>query len=80
LIPALFKRPSPSTCFRRSHDAAGGRAPVSAISQEKLMTTTVLGYNYIGGQRSARGDVTLHSLSASTGETYPVAFAQATDE
>jgi NADP-dependent aldehyde dehydrogenase len=44
------------------------------------MTATVLGHNYIGGQRSARGDVALHSLSASTGETYPVAFAQATAE
>ncbi|WOD14859.1 aldehyde dehydrogenase (NADP(+)) [Paraburkholderia kirstenboschensis] len=44
------------------------------------MTATVLGHNYIGGQRSACGDVALHSLSASTGETYPVAFAQATAE
>lgn len=44
------------------------------------MTATVLGYNYIGGQRSARGDLALYSLSASTGESYPVAFTQATDE
>lgn len=44
------------------------------------MTAKLLGHNYIGGQRSARGDVALHSLSASTGETYPVPFAQATND
>lgn len=44
------------------------------------MTATVLGHNYIAGQRSARGGLSLHSFCATTGETYPVAFAQATDE
>ncbi|PZR46965.1 aldehyde dehydrogenase (NADP(+)) [Paraburkholderia fungorum] len=43
------------------------------------MTATILGHNYIGGRRSARGDISLHSVSASTRETYPVAFSQATD-
>ncbi|MFL9901434.1 aldehyde dehydrogenase (NADP(+)) [Paraburkholderia fungorum] len=43
------------------------------------MTAPILGHNYIGGQRSARGDISLHSLSASTSEAYPVAFSQATD-
>jgi len=47
---------------------------------KKPMTATVLGHNYIGGQRSARGGLRLHSVSASTGETYPVAFAQASNE
>lgn len=43
------------------------------------MTTSILGHNYIGGQRSASGAITLHSLAAASGEAYPVAFYQATD-
>ena len=41
--------------------------------------TTLLGHNYIGGQRSAQGSTTLHSLDATTGETLPGTFYQATD-
>lgn len=37
-----------------------------------------LGHNYIGGQRSANGDVKLHSVDATTGEALPQDFYQAT--
>lgn len=40
--------------------------------------TQILGQQYIGGQRVATGQVTLKSLDATTGETYPVAFTEAT--
>ena len=40
----------------------------------------ILGHNYIGGQRSALGSVTLHSVDAETGEALPHAFIQATPE
>lgn len=36
------------------------------------------GHNYIGGHRSAEGDVLLHSIDASTGEQLPGVFYQAT--
>ncbi|MCU1717712.1 aldehyde dehydrogenase (NADP(+)) [Pseudomonas sp. 5P_3.1_Bac2] len=39
----------------------------------------LLGHNYIGGQRSAQGDIRLHSLDASTGEALPAVFIQATE-
>ena len=39
-----------------------------------------LGHNYIGGQRSANGSVTLKSVDASTGEALPQDFYQATPE
>ncbi|MCU1735043.1 MULTISPECIES: aldehyde dehydrogenase (NADP(+)) [unclassified Pseudomonas] len=41
--------------------------------------TSILGHNYIGGQRSAQGDTWLHSLDASTGEPLPHRFSQATE-
>ncbi|MCE1118831.1 MULTISPECIES: aldehyde dehydrogenase (NADP(+)) [Pseudomonas] len=41
--------------------------------------TRILGHNYIGGQRSAQGDIRLYSLDASTGEALPYAFSQATE-
>ncbi|TRX73463.1 aldehyde dehydrogenase (NADP(+)) [Pseudomonas mangiferae] len=37
----------------------------------------LLGHNYIGGTRSAAGDVHVHSLDASTGERLPYTFHQA---
>ncbi|MBE8599545.1 hypothetical protein IQN01_06860, partial [Pseudomonas sp. MAFF 301451] len=40
--------------------------------------TQFLGHNFIGGQRSANGSVTLQSVDASTGEALPQAFYQAT--
>ena len=40
----------------------------------------ILGYNYIGGQRSAAGQVIVHSVDASTGEKLPHDFYQATLE
>ena len=42
--------------------------------------TQILGHNYIGGQRSAAGDVKLHSVDATTGEQLPHDFIQATVE
>ena len=36
-----------------------------------------LGHNYIGGQRSAQGSITLKSVDASTGEALPQDFYQA---
>ncbi|MCK8681838.1 aldehyde dehydrogenase (NADP(+)) [Pseudomonas umsongensis] len=41
--------------------------------------TQILGHNFIGGQRSAAGAVTLQSLDATTGEALPYRFTQATD-
>ena len=38
----------------------------------------LLGHNYIGGQRSAQGSITLKSVDASTGEALPQHFYQAT--
>lgn len=45
-----------------------------------IRNTQVLGHNYIGGQRSARGTSTRQSIGAETGQAYPVAFHQATPE
>ena len=42
--------------------------------------TQILGHNYIGGQRSALGSVIVKSVDASTGETLPYDFHQATPE
>ncbi|WP_286799737.1 aldehyde dehydrogenase family protein, partial [Pseudomonas sp. UBA4034] len=39
-----------------------------------------LGHNYIGGQRSAKGSIKLHSVDAASGETLPQDFFQATPE
>ncbi|MGV8920244.1 MAG: aldehyde dehydrogenase (NADP(+)) [Pseudomonas sp.] len=41
--------------------------------------TQILGHNFIGGQRSAAGTVTLQSLDATTGEALPYTFVQATE-
>ncbi|WP_372437940.1 aldehyde dehydrogenase (NADP(+)) [Pseudomonas chlororaphis subsp. aureofaciens] len=41
--------------------------------------TTILGHNYIGGRRSAEGNVRLHSLDASSGQALPGTFFQATE-
>ncbi|MGV8887649.1 MAG: aldehyde dehydrogenase (NADP(+)) [Pseudomonas sp.] len=40
----------------------------------------ILGHNYIGGQRSAAGQLKLQSVDASTGEALPYDFSQATPE
>jgi NADP-dependent aldehyde dehydrogenase len=42
--------------------------------------TLFLGHNYIGGQRSALGSITLQSLDATTGEALPQDFYQATPQ
>ena len=42
--------------------------------------TSVLGHNYIAGQRCAAGTTLLHSLDATTGEPLPCTFTQATAE
>ncbi|CAD5198691.1 aldehyde dehydrogenase (NADP(+)) [Pseudomonas sp. FEN] len=42
--------------------------------------TQFLGHNYIGGQRSATGSVRLQSIDASTGESLPHDFYQATEQ
>lgn len=39
----------------------------------------ITGHNFIAGGRSAAGETILHSLDASTGETLPYAFHQATE-
>lgn len=39
----------------------------------------ITGHNFIAGARSAAGETILHSLDASTGETLPYAFHQATE-
>ena len=41
--------------------------------------TQILGHNYIGGQRSAAGNVQLQSVDANTGEQLPYDFIQATE-
>ncbi|APO83207.1 aldehyde dehydrogenase (NADP(+)) [Pseudomonas sp. GD03817] len=41
--------------------------------------TSILGHNYIGGQRSAQGSTLLKSLDASSGEPLPGVFSQATE-
>ena len=40
---------------------------------------TITGQNFIGNQRSGAGSVHLHSVDASTGETLPYTFVQATE-
>ena len=40
----------------------------------------IIGHNFIGGARSAAGHFTLHSHDASSGETLPYSFIQATAE
>jgi NADP-dependent aldehyde dehydrogenase len=40
----------------------------------------IIGHNYIGGARSADGDIRVQSHDASTGEALPYSFAQATVE
>ena len=40
--------------------------------------TQILGHNYIGGQRSAEGSTLVKSVDATTGETLPYDFYQAT--
>ena len=42
--------------------------------------TQILGHNYIGGQRSALGNVIVKSVDASTGEALAYDFHQATAE
>jgi alpha-ketoglutaric semialdehyde dehydrogenase len=44
------------------------------------VTSTILGSNYIGGQRSARGGITQQSLAAVSGEAHPAIFYTATDQ
>ena len=39
----------------------------------------IIGHQYIGGARSAAGDITLHSHDASTGDALPYTFRQATE-
>lgn len=39
---------------------------------------SILGHNYIGGARSAAGDVILRSFAADSGEALPYTFVQAT--
>ena len=41
--------------------------------------SAITGHNFIAGGRSAAGETILHSLDASTGETLPYAFHQATE-
>jgi alpha-ketoglutaric semialdehyde dehydrogenase len=41
---------------------------------------TILGHNYIGGQRSAKGHITHRSVAASSDATYPVPFHEATEQ
>jgi NADP-dependent aldehyde dehydrogenase len=40
----------------------------------------IIGHNYIGGQRSAAGKITVNSVDASTGDNLPYSFHQATLE
>ncbi|MHC8362144.1 aldehyde dehydrogenase (NADP(+)) [Pseudomonas sp. LS2P72] len=42
--------------------------------------TQILGHNYIGGQRSAAGEIIVNSVDASTSENLPYSFHQATLE
>ena len=41
--------------------------------------TSILGHNYIGGRRSANGNVQMQSLDATTGEPLPARFFQASE-
>ncbi len=45
-----------------------------------IVSTQILGHNYIGGRRSARGKATQQSIAADTGQAYPVSFSQATPD
>ncbi|SHH64792.1 aldehyde dehydrogenase (NADP(+)) [Pollutimonas bauzanensis] len=45
-----------------------------------IVSAPVLGHNYIGGQRSARGATAQQSIGADSGLAYPVSFHQATPE
>jgi alpha-ketoglutaric semialdehyde dehydrogenase len=40
----------------------------------------LLGHNYIGGNRSGKGNEALHSIAAATGEAYAVPFLTATEQ
>ncbi|MBF3019217.1 hypothetical protein HKT32_37880, partial [Pseudomonas aeruginosa] len=40
---------------------------------------SILGHNYVGGARSAAGNLILRSLDADSGEALPYAFVQATE-
>lgn len=40
---------------------------------------TLLGHNYIGGERSGKGDIQLLSIAAATGQAHAVAFLTATE-
>ena len=42
--------------------------------------TRILGHNYIGGKRSAAGEIIVNSVDANTGENLPYSFHQATLE
>ena len=42
--------------------------------------TQILGHNYIGGERSAEGSTLVKSVDATTGETLPYDFYQATPQ
>jgi NADP-dependent aldehyde dehydrogenase len=44
------------------------------------MAHSILGHNYIGGTRSAKGTITQQSFSAVTGEPYTTPFYQATEQ
>ena len=44
------------------------------------MSFTILGHNYIGGQRSGQGDVALHSVDATTGALFETPFLTATEK
>ena len=44
------------------------------------MSFTILGHNYIGGQRSGEGDVQLHSVDATTGAIFETPFLTATEK
>jgi NADP-dependent aldehyde dehydrogenase len=54
--------------------------PAPSAHYEENGMTRILGHNYIGGQRSAAGNVKLQSVDAQTGEVLPHDFYQATDE
>jgi len=54
-------------------------SPAPSAHFEENGMTRILGHNYIGGQRSAAGSIKLHSVDATTGETLPHDFLQATE-
>ncbi|MBO9538833.1 aldehyde dehydrogenase (NADP(+)) [Herbaspirillum sp.] len=43
------------------------------------MSLNILGHNYIGGQRSGKGEVKLHSVDATTGALFETPFLTATE-